>query len=335
MPKCYRPFAPDGMTVFEMGAMTADPRTLFNRMMGKVRLRHIQLVVLTADLGSTHKVAEEIGLSQPSVVKMLLDLERLTETQLFERHARGMRPTPACHALLSLWRSMLGVAQTASQTLSDLQSGAAGVVHIGAMPAACHGPIMSALSRFAQNHPEIHFHLQENKSAVLLEELALGTLDVLLIRQPSQIPQGYRFTPLLADHPVVLARSGHRLAGRRLDIAMLAMERWLTFPHSMTSRIVFESWFEDSPVRPGVVNITTSSLSAITSMVAESDALVLLPHSLAASALAAGRVCILDLPRREAIRSMGMLWRQDSESRAVSVFCEWMLRHMDDAPLAE
>jgi len=84
-----------------------------------------------------------------------------------------------------------------------------------------------------------------------------------------------------------------------------------------------------------VVNITASSLSAITSTVAESEALVLLPHSLAASALAAGRVCILDVSRRESIRSMGMLWRQGSESLAVSVFCEWMLRHMHDAPLAK
>lgn len=61
------------------------------------------------------------------------------------------------------------------------------------------------------------------------------------------------------------------------------------------------------------------SFSPFNSMVAESDALVLLPHSLAASALAAGRVCILDVSRRESIRSMGMPWLQDSESLAVSV----------------
>jgi DNA-binding transcriptional LysR family regulator len=84
-----------------------------------------------------------------------------------------------------------------------------------------------------------------------------------------------------------------------------------------------------------VVKITASLLSAITSTVAESEALLLLPHSLATSALAAGRVCILDISRRESIRSMGMLWHQDSELLAVSVFCECMLRHMHDAPLAK
>lgn len=313
--------------------MARDARTLLNRLIGKVRLRHVQLVVLIADLGSTHKVAEEAGISQPTVVKMLLDMEQLAETRLFERHARGMRPTPACRALLPFLRSMLRVAQAASQTLSDLQSGAAGVVHVGAMPAACHGPIMSALSHFAQTHREIHFHLHENKSAVLLEELALGTLDVLLIRQPSQIPQGYRFAPILDDRPVVLARAGHRLAGRPVTLPILAREQWLTFPQSMTSRIVFDSWFEDSPVRPGVVNITTSSLSAITTMVAESDALVLLPLSLAGPALAAGRVCILDVPTRDTIRSMGLLWRDEPESLAVAVFCDWMLAHLEDAAL--
>lgn len=313
--------------------MVRDTRTLLNRMIGKVRLRHVQLVVLTADLGSSHKVAEEAGISQPTVIKMLQDMEDLAETHLFERHARGMRATPACRALLPFLRSMLRVALAASETLADLQAGAAGVVHVGAMPAACHGPIMSALSHFAQKHREIYVHLQEDKSAVLLEELALGTLDVLLIRQPSQVPQGYRFVPLVEDRPVVLARAGHRLAKRPVTLPILAKEQWLTFPHSMTSRIVFDNWFEHSPVRPGVVNITTSSLSAITTMVAESDALVLLPLSLAGPSLASGRVCILDVPTQNAIKAMGLLWRDDPESLAVTIFCEWMLEHLKSVTL--
>ncbi|OZI34192.1 hypothetical protein CAL29_11645 [Bordetella genomosp. 10] len=309
--------------------MTRDAPTLLNRMIGKVRLRHLQLVVLTADLGNTHKVAAEADISQPSVVKLLGDLERLAETRLFERHARGMRPTPACRTLLPFLRSMLQVAQTATQSLSDLQSGAAGVVHIGAMPAACHGPIMSALAHFAQAHREIHFHLNEGKSAALLEDLATGTVDVLLIRQPSQTPQGCRFVPLLPDRPVVLARTGHRLARRRrLDLSVLAKEQWLAFPHSMTGRVLFDSWYKDSPVRPALVNITTSSLSAITTMVAESDALVLLPHTLAGPALATGQVCVLDVARQDPIRPIGLLWRKETDSIAVQVFCEWMPRHM-------
>ena len=283
-------------------------------------------MVLTAELGNTHKVADVAGLSQPSVVKFLANLERLLDMPLFERHARGMRPTAACLALLPDARAMLKILKSSAQSLTDLRAGASGVVHIGALPAACHGPMMSWVARFADAHPDFRLHLRENTAPVLLEDLTSGASDVLLIRQPLSVPQGYRFDALQSDHSVVLARVAHPLAARRaLKLATLAREKWLTFPDSMTSRVIFEQWFADVPQPPQTVNVTTASLSAVVAMVAESDALIVLPASLAAPALAAGRVCTLDVQRADPIRPLGVLWPAQNATVAITVFCEWLI----------
>ena len=306
--------------------MSTAASALYNRLLARARLRHLHLMVLTAELGNTHKVADVAGLSQPSVVKFLANLEQLLDVQLFERHARGMRPTPACLELLPDVRSVLSVMQRGTQSLADLKDGSSGIVHIGALPAACHGHIMSSIARFADAHPDFRLHLRENTAPILLEDLATGATDVLLIRQPSSVPQGYRFDPLQSDHSMVLARVAHPLAKRRaLDIATLGKSKWLTFPLSMTSRTIFEQWYADAAHRPPTVNVTTTSLSAIVAMVAESDALIVLPASLAAPAIAAGRVCALDVKRQDSIRPLGVMWPATNAPVAVTVFCSWLM----------
>lgn len=306
--------------------MTTAASALYNRLLARARLRHLHLMVLTAELGNTHKVADVAGLSQPSVVKFLANLEQLLDVQLFERHARGMRPTAACLELLPDVRAVLNVMQSGAQSLSDLKAGSSGIVHVGALPAACHGPIMSSIARFADSHPDFQLHLRENTAPILLEDLASGATDVLLIRQPTSVAQGYRFDPLQSDHSVVLARVAHPLATRRgLDIATLGRAKWLTFPDSMTSRIIFEQWYADAPDPPRTVNVTTTSLSAIVAMVAESDALIVLPASVAAPALAAGRVRALDVKRQDTIRPLGVMWPEANVPVAVNVFCKWLI----------
>jgi DNA-binding transcriptional LysR family regulator len=310
--------------------MINSPATLVNRMVAKLRLRQMQLIVLTAELGNTHKVAAEAGISQPSVVKFLGDVESLLDINLFERHARGMRPTAACHTLLPTLRSMLRLIQATASSVVDLQTGTAGVIHIGALPAACQGPIMSVLARFAESHPHISTHLHEDETAALMEDLSAGTLDVLFTRQSHPYPEGYAFIPLLADRAAVVARSGHRLASeKQLTVDALAREKWLTFPASMTSRTVFESWFARAGRQPERLNVTTSSLSAIVTIVAESDALVVLPYSLVAPSVASGRFCLLDTEKIEPLRPLGILWRSDTPSLAVRILCEWMSREIE------
>ena len=67
------------------------PDLLFARLLGRARLKHLQLAVHIAELQSLQKAATAIGLSQPAATHALAEFETLLGTPLFERHARGMR----------------------------------------------------------------------------------------------------------------------------------------------------------------------------------------------------------------------------------------------------
>ena len=74
--------------------MSANASVLRNRLIARARIRHLEVLVRVAELGSVKHAAEVIGLTQPAVTHVLSDLEALLECALFLRHARGMRPTP-------------------------------------------------------------------------------------------------------------------------------------------------------------------------------------------------------------------------------------------------
>jgi len=304
--------------------MSLDAQVLLNRTLSKVRFRHIQVVVLAADLGSTHKAAQEADIGQPSVVKYIADLEQLLEVSLFERHARGLRVTPICRPLLPLFRSMLRLAHKNAQSLADLMAGAAGVVHLGALPAACVGELMSTLARFVESYPAVHLHLHEGTIGELQDGLTNGTLDALITRKPALLPQGQCFLPVATDKPVILARTGHPLAGERsISIERLAKERWLMFPQNSVSRATYTTWF-DGKLKDREVNFTTNSLSAAIEIIATSDILTVLPNSLATPALATGRVCFVETDRNDTIPPLGFAWREETALPVTTFFIDWV-----------
>lgn len=306
--------------------MNAPQTVIYNRLLAKVRFKHIQAVVLTAELGSTHKAAEVAGISQPSVAKFLSAVEALIDEPLFERHARGMRPTPACNALLPFFQATLKLLQHGAEALHAVQSGAAGSVHIGALPAACGSQLMSGLAQFSERYPQFRLHLEENSLALLNEHLEGGVYDAVFVRTPTPLHAGYQFDILQDDQSIVLARKGHRLMGKRaLSLRDLAVEKWLVLPVGTTSRSIFESWFSTASLYPKIVNVSTSNLSALATLVAQSDALIVLPRSFAAPALAAGQVCALDVERQDPLSPLGILWHPGSASVATAMFCHWMI----------
>ncbi|MDA7417103.1 LysR family transcriptional regulator [Xenophilus arseniciresistens] len=305
--------------------MELPSQIVYRRLLTKLSFKHIQSVVLTAQFGSTHKAAELSGLNQPSIAKFLNAVEELVGEALFERHARGMRITPAGSAMLPLFSGMLRLLENGSQALHAVQSGSTGALQVAALPAACRAGVMRGIAAFMLKHPQFKLHMEEAGLSQLRKFLETGACDVILMRPPPSLPDGYRFDPILQDHSVVLARRGHRLEGRKgLTLETLAREHWLVPPPGITSRMIFDSWFATVPNYPAVVNIATDSFSALSAFVAESDALLVVPFNFAEPALSSGRIVALNVQRREELPPLGIVWHPESASVATATFSRWM-----------
>ena len=87
----------------------------------RLRLRHLEVFVETARLGSVSRAAEWLNLTQPAVSRTLRELEATCGAPLVERFGRGVRLTAGGevflrHAIAGLDAMRGGVAAVAGAT---------------------------------------------------------------------------------------------------------------------------------------------------------------------------------------------------------------------------
>ncbi|RSN11676.1 hypothetical protein DMB42_13975 [Nonomuraea sp. WAC 01424] len=102
---------------------------------GRLKLRHLVVVVAVADQGGVLRAAERLRLAQPAVTRCLRELEHILGVQLFVRGPRGVTPTPSGEAFLEHARAVLAELRRAGERVSGLAAGALGTVRVGTLPA--------------------------------------------------------------------------------------------------------------------------------------------------------------------------------------------------------
>lgn len=258
------------------------PSILFNRILGRVRLKHLQLAIAIADLQSLHRAASSIGLSQPAATHALVELESSLGGPLFERHSKGMRLTSLGDVVLPLLRASLVPLQAAAGNAALMQQGAASaLIRIGSIAAGINGLLTAAIPAYCALHPSAAIDVHEVTIDNLLESIQEGTLDLAICREPNPLPQGFEFHAALQDAFVIACRPQHPLA-QRADItgADLLAQRWLAPPLTGLGPQQVDSLFDDLGGVPQLCRVSSRSTEIIYAMLVDSDMLVCAPASL-------------------------------------------------------
>lgn len=286
-------------------------KVLYARLAAQGRLRQLQLLVALEDCGSIARAAAQIPMSQSAATQALAELERLVGMALFERHARGVRATPAGRALMAAARGAMAGLLEAGQALAALRQGATATLRLGTIPAAAHALVSPLLGAFYADHAGVHLELVEDSGARLLPMLIAGSLDAVFCRAPQRLPAGFVFEPLLDDEAVVVAGAGHALAGRpALPMTALADARWVLPAASIQLREVFETAVLGALPQATWFPVSTLSLPVLEGLLQQPGALSLLPRSMCAALLAGGRVCRLDVALSAPLAPLGVACAQ-------------------------
>lgn len=274
--------------------MARDPGVLFNRLLARGRLRHLQLLAALADAGSVQRAAAIVGMSQPAATQALADLEELLGAQLFERHTRGVRLTRFGEAVVPVARNVLQALRASTETLSALQAGAQAFLRLGCIPAAASGLLSRVLPAFLQAQPGLQIELIEENTVHLLPELAAGRLDAVFCRRQHDAPAHWRFESLMRDEPVVVAAPNHPLAGRRgIPLRELAALPWILPPRGMGVREYYERLWSTEPASPMLHPVATTSLSVVLEVLLATHTVSLMPRSIAQFMLDTGGAVVL------------------------------------------
>ncbi len=312
--------------------MSADAASvLFNRLLARGKFRHVQVLLRLAELGSVQRTADAIAMTQSGVTQTLAYLEKLLDTRLFERHARGVRPTPACLDLLPVARQlMLGLADGAGVVAARQQKGE-GMVRLIGSAAATNGLLLSALTAFAEAAPRITVHLREAEGGDQLLAIGRGEVDLVACRKPRVLPEGWEFHALRADRFAVVCRADNALARtRRPSPQELAGQTWLHMPAHVDARARFDAFVQKLPGPVRTYPLVTISPTMLWWLLRHHDLLALLPLNLLRPLLDAGEMVELDVGALDALEPIGLLQPTGRLTVAAERLAGFLLNHEVD-----
>jgi LysR family pca operon transcriptional activator len=263
----------------------------------KLKLSLLRLADALDTHGSLLKAGTALGLSQPALSRGLRDLEDVAGARLFERHARGVRPTEAGVVVIRLARRMLAELRRAEEELDAVGAADGGSVAVGVLPVASVGVLPGALIRLRASHPTLRVRLQEGRTEELLPLLAAREIDIVVGRlYAPAVPDGFLREAMWEEPISVLARAGHPLLRAKAVTPPMLAGHELVLP-TVSQRVGQEI---DQVLAllglPRDVALRSSSYGFIRETLLASDALSIMPRSMMVGDLLRGSLRVLPLP---------------------------------------
>lgn len=201
--------------------------------MPELTLTGLRVLVEVAQRGSFSAAAEALGYTQPAVSRQISATESAVGTQLFERQARGVRPTPSGEALLRHARHVIAQVEAAELEIAGLRDRIAGRLAIGAYPTAAASLVPRVIARLRKAHPALTVNLWEASSPAQIRRLRAGRIEVAVVATGDGLPDydltGLRTEVVRTGRGLGIAVStDHPLASRdEVHVDDLVREAWI------------------------------------------------------------------------------------------------------------
>lgn len=304
---------------------TTNPSVIARRLHAKARIRHLQLIVLLSELGSLKKAAEVMNLSQPAVTQILFDLESLIDMSLFERLARGVKPTSTGKALIPIARRILHAISDTSATVSAFKRQGEGVVRIAAIAGAISGLLVRALPNFSEIHPEIQITVVEADASGWSTLLANQEVDLVICRQPLVLPIAHRFIPVLPDRYVIACHSNFEASFKR-HTSWKAWSRELWLPSSLGSlaRQALDNLQEQLEIEFNQHPVTARVLSLTWALLKSKRMVTLVPYSVVQQLHELGEMAVFEPPKPLPFEPIGLLLAEEGAGFAATKLADYI-----------
>ncbi len=175
--------------------------------------RHFVYIDAVARAGSIRKAAEKLHVASTALNRKILEIEAEIGTPLFERLARGVRPTAAGEVLLTAIRRTLADLRSAESQIEQLRGLVRGTVRVGCAESVATDLLPATIAHFQQTHPGVQFQLVVGVTAQLLQGLMADDIELVLVHDP--VPSmALRVVGALPQPLCAMLRPDHPLAGR-------------------------------------------------------------------------------------------------------------------------
>lgn len=322
---------PGGMEPTEAALILARRADTALRLIGNNRATAAQIraFIALARAGSYAGASATTGLAEASLHRAVSDLSLAMGVKLADRRGRGVALTPRGMAIARNFRLAMNEIHSAMAELAALEGRETGRITIGAMPLSRARILPSAITRFHDLYPQVDITVVEGSHSELVGPLRDGEIDLMIGALRADGPDDALVQQkLFDDHPIVIARNGHPLAGAGpVEVETLMRYPWIMAGADTPLRRLWEQMFTTLSRAPPHVPIECGSVMTIRQILLNGDFLTLLSPDQVELELKAGwLVAIGPLPYAIS-RSIGVTQREGwhptpMQSRFLAILAE-------------
>ena len=239
----------------------------------------IRLAVACAQTGSLTAAARDAHLALAAASRRIRELESALGDTLFERHARGLRPTPAGRVFVKHGLTLLQAMEQLGSELADLRQGIARHISLCASSAAISQFLPSLLAAYGQSHPQVRIELEEQVSEAVVSALREGRTDVgVFVEGPDTT--GLQTQLFRTDELVLVLPAKHLLARAASAIAFTDTldEEWISLTAG-AAMLQKQQQAARAANRPFKLRMQVRSFDAVCHMVASGLGIAILPKA--------------------------------------------------------
>lgn len=246
--------------------------------------------------GSISEAARVLGLTQPAISAHVAALEEQLGRPLFERHARGVRPTAAADDLAAALGQTLDRAEAAFATLKARSTRLSGVVHLA-------GPAEYLAERVAPVMPRLlRVGLELRVRTGNREQIYAALLgDAVDLALTASEPDDARLAGQAVGSETLLAVAAPQVAVDGIGGPFVAYD---------LDRPLIRAWLAANDLAPpeAAPVATAPDLRLLRSLVLAGAGWTVLPDYLCADDIAAGRLAEISAPIRRPSNRLFLVW---------------------------
>lgn len=287
-----------------------------------MKINQIRDIVAIAEFGSLGAAARHLHLAQPALSRSVRELERQFGTPFFERHARGMVPTPIGAIFIERARSILRDIQRTGDEISQMLGETHGEVVIGLSFVAHIQLLPKALEPFRKRYPNVRLQIIDANYPSLEGRLKEGSVDFYVGPTPGmKTPPELHLEKLYDNTLIILGRKNHPLSKAR-SISDLADAEWTTTETAFPLGREIENLFTQHKLPKPRLALRSQSIFTLMVLVSNTDLIALMPVQFAKFPVTEAWMCVIPVKETMPAPPMVMIRRA---SRPLTPAAQYLL----------
>jgi len=279
-----------------------------------VEIRHLRHFLALYETKSYWRAAELCGLTPQALSKSIRRFEEALGVRLFDRDTRSVRPTLFAEEIALFARNIDAESNSLRRKLDSLLGTGTDQLAIGTGAAAATTLVGQAVVAVIQQRPNLAVNVVEGTYEGLMPRLLQGKLDIVVsIMTSDSVDRLIDSRVLKVEHYRVYARAGHPLAGlERVPLGRLLEFPWIAGDDEDRVAEEVAASFAAVGLHAPVPKLRTNSVLFASSLMLQSDSLLILPAEMMRREHETGLAVAIDTDCRTWTRPTMVFFRRNS-----------------------